>query len=187
MVISCSAYPNSSRPVERADSNACPRPLATSWNTPIEVWAIGSANASSAVPSTNGSASGDGPAARAAASLAATRSPQRVGLDAGARQDPGRRARLTVHRRDHGHPAAVRLAVRGERVVGPPDVHPIGILDEHDATVGGRRVERPFDKLLRGCPARCLLRAHAPASETVLRMLTPRKRADGHPWLTGAT
>src|ERR1039458_9358170 len=83
---------------------------------------------------------------------------------------------------DDGELAGARHAVGGERVARPAQVRGRGLLRDHDAWVTAGGVQGPLDGVLGRVPG-----AHDEApSSAVLSIRTPRSRAAGQPWLTGA-
>jgi len=92
--------------------------------------------------------------------------------------DARRHAALDGHERDHRDAGGRAVPVRRHGGVGPAQHGLAALADEHHAAVQVRgRLKRTLD---------ALLRCHRPSSR-VLSTLTPRKRADGEPWLTAAT
>src|ERR1019366_4956065 len=104
-----------------------------------------------------------------------------VGPNAG----PGHHARRGALARapvDDGELAGARHAVGGERVARPAQVRGRGLLRDHDAVIIAGGVQGPLDGVLGRVPG-----AHDEApSSAVLSIRTPRSRAAGQPWLTGA-
>ena len=96
-------------------------------------------------------------------------------------------AALEGHEHDHREPPLDGVAVRGHRGVRPPHDGLGDLADQGDRArvrdLRGRDREGALDEGRAAGSAG--FRAHDPLP--VLRTLTPRSRADGQPWLTGAT
>ena len=141
------------------------------------VTAAGSAQAaSSAVGSGSGAASSAGPASRAAASAAATSTAGSVGS-----AEPTTPAATP--------PSTATNAITVTRVaVLCPFVVMVELAQRSTASLLSRTSTTQPCRCAAACKRTldALLRCHRPSSR-VLSTLTPRKRADGQPWLTAAT
>ncbi len=109
----------------------------------------------------------------------------RVRRAAAARNADGGSAFTLTHGDDRHAPLAP-CPVRSHGVVGEPELRLAPFLHHDDAAVRPGRLEHPVDKVVRRRePGRG--GGHRPDSSRVFSTLTPRNRADGQPWLTGAT